>query len=217
MEFETPEGRKTFAIETAIVAGWTGRDSAAVAHHIEELKALGVAPPSRTPLFYRVSHSLLTQATTIQVLGLASSGEIEPLLVRAEDRLWLGLGSDQTDRALEAVSVAASKQVCAKPVAPSLWAFDEVEGHLDQVALRCEIEEGGIWVRYQEGTLASILPLRALADEVGLPEGSAMLCGTLAALGGVRPAERYRMTLHDPVRDRTIALSYTVACLPVVS
>ena len=36
-----------------VVAGWTGRDAAAVEHHIEELAALGVARPSTVPVFYR--------------------------------------------------------------------------------------------------------------------------------------------------------------------
>mgnify|MGYP000547073933 CR=1 FL=1 len=29
-----------------MIAGWTGRDVAALEHHIEELKAIGVQPPS---------------------------------------------------------------------------------------------------------------------------------------------------------------------------
>jgi len=45
-------------IGTLIVAGWTGRNLAAVEHHIEELKAIGVPPPSTTPLFYRASPQL---------------------------------------------------------------------------------------------------------------------------------------------------------------
>ena len=38
-----------------IMAGWTGRDRAAVDHHIAELAALGVAGPSCVPTFYRLS------------------------------------------------------------------------------------------------------------------------------------------------------------------
>ena len=34
------------AIDTLVIAGWTGRDVAALEHHIEELKAIGVQPPS---------------------------------------------------------------------------------------------------------------------------------------------------------------------------
>src|SRR5689334_6226062 len=67
-------------VDTAIIAGWTGRDRHAVEHHIAELKALGVPPPSRIPVFYRVSASRLTTARGIE--GTATStGEVEPVLL----------------------------------------------------------------------------------------------------------------------------------------
>src|ERR1700727_107709 len=72
-----------------VIAGWTGRDVAALNHHIEELKALGVMPPSKVPLYYRVAAQMLTQADRIQVLGDDTSGEVEPVLVGAADRLWV--------------------------------------------------------------------------------------------------------------------------------
>ncbi|MDU8944023.1 DUF2848 domain-containing protein [Ovoidimarina sediminis] len=217
MRFDTPEGPRDIAIRRAIVAGWTGRDRAAVDHHIAELAEIGVTPPSEVPLFYRVSAGLLTQAGEIQVLGPDTSGEVEPLVIHAEGQLWLGLASDHTDRALEAVSVAASKQICAKPVASMLWPFADLADHLDRLTLTCEIVEDGTPSRYQEGTLASILPLPDLIDRAGLKDGDAMLCGTLAAIGGVRPAGSYRMALHDPVEDRALHLSYTVATLPEIA
>ncbi|MEM1361624.1 MAG: DUF2848 domain-containing protein [Pseudomonadota bacterium] len=211
------EGAKiALDIETLIVAGWTGRDLSAVQHHIDELSALGVAAPSQIPLFYRVSRSLLAQSAEIEVLGPSTSGEIEPLLINSDGVLWLGLGSDHTDRELEVVSVAASKQACPKPVAQELWRFDEVAPHLDQMTLRCEIAESGAWVLYQEGTLASITPLQKLANLCDLGPSGAMLCGTLGAIGGVRPATIYRMSLFDPVRDRSLQLEYRVITLPIV-
>lgn len=217
MRFDTPDGALSPEIDTLIVAGWTGRDRGAVDHHIAELAALGVPPPSRVPLFYRVSHSLLTQAASIQVVGEDTSGEVEPLLVHSGGQLWLGLGSDHTDRALETVSVAASKQVCPKPVSRALWPLADVEEHLDQLVLSCDIAEAGGWVRYQEGTLASIRPLRDLIETAPLTEGAAMLCGTLGALGGVRPSTGYRMALTDPLRARSLRLDYTVTPLPIIA
>lgn len=217
MLFDTPEGPLEVEITQAIVAGWTGRDRAAVDHHIAELAEIGVTPPSTVPLFYRVSAGLLTQSYVIEVLGPDTSGEVEPLVVKAGGRLWLGLASDHTDRALETTSVAASKQICAKPVARELWPFDEVADRLDQIDLACEIEEDGAFTDYQKGTLANIRPLSDLIAASGLEEGGAMLCGTLGAIGGVRPATRYRMALRDPATDRTIAFGYSATTLPVVA
>ena len=50
---------RPFDINDLVIAGWTGRDVAALNHHIEELKAIGVQPPSKVPLYYRVAASLL--------------------------------------------------------------------------------------------------------------------------------------------------------------
>src|SRR6185503_14926747 len=148
-------------------AGWTGRDRAAIDHHIEELAAIGVPRPSSVPLYYRAAASLLTQAPQIEVLGAGSSGEVEPVLVRARGRWWLTAGSDHTDRDAERAGVALSKQLCAKPVASQAWSWDELAARADTIALRSEIFEDGRWVRYQDGTLASIRPLEQLI--AGLP------------------------------------------------
>lgn len=204
-------------IGTVIVAGWTGRDMEAVQHHIDELAALGINPPSQVPLYYRVSNALLTQDDTIEVLGEGSSGEVEPLLVRSNGKTYFGLASDHTDRDLEAHSVAASKQACAKPIAKELWDFDDIKDHLDEIKLKCWIEENGREVLYQDGTLSKIRPLAELCEGSGFADGTAMLCGTFAAIGGVRPASMYRMELSDPISGKAMTLSYRVSTLPVIS
>jgi hypothetical protein len=217
MRFETEEGPLEVHPSALIVAGWTARDADAVAHHIAELAEIGVPPPSETPLFYRAAASLLTRAERIEVVGRDTSGEAEPLLLRAEERLWLGLGSDHTDRTLERVSVAKSKQACAKPLASVLWPFESVVDRLDALELSAEIDEGRGWTLYQRGTLAAIRPLPDLLRAAPLAEDAAMLCGTLPALGGVRPAARFRMALHDRAAGRRIEAAYEVASLPEVS
>jgi hypothetical protein len=217
MVFNFEDRRITLAINSVVVAGWTGRDLAAVQHHIDELAELGIAPPSRVPLYYRASTALLTQSEGIEVLGEGSSGEVEPLLIRSGGKTYFGLASDHTDRDLEAYSVAASKQACAKPIATSLWDFDEIADHADDIRLRCWIDENGQEVLYQDGTLAGIRPLAELCDGAGLVDGTAMLCGTFAAIGGVRPAQSYRMELTDPHNDKAIALSYAVVALPIIA
>ncbi len=216
MRFDTPQGPIEPAISCVTVAGWTGRDRAAVDHHIEELVAIGVTRPSTVPLYYRVSQNLLTQSADIQVLGADTSGEVEPLVVRTGGQFFLGLASDHTDRALEASSVALSKQICAKPVASTLWPWNEVEDHLDALRLTTEVMEHGQWVSYQDGSLAAIRPLPELIAGAQMPADGALLCGTLPAIGGIRPVHTYRMALADPVRDREITLAYSVTALPIV-
>ena len=67
-------------INNLIVAGWAGRDIAAIEHHIEELVAIGVPRPTNVPLYYRIGVNQFTQESVVQVIGPHSSGEIEALV-----------------------------------------------------------------------------------------------------------------------------------------
>ncbi|MNW04377.1 hypothetical protein D3C71_2004580 [compost metagenome] len=98
--------------------------------------------------------------------------------------------------------------------------------------LRSWIKENGAFQLYQQGTLASLrtpgdLLERYLSGQQ-LPEsgmtlphlpsdGLAMTCGTVAAIGGIRPSAEFRMELVDEVLGRTIAHSYRSIELPVVA
>src|SRR3954453_14380594 len=152
----------TIRIEQAVVTGWTGRDPVARDRHIAELEAIGIARPASTPIFYRVSARRLTTATRIEVSGAESSGEVEFVLFGASGRVYVGTGSDHTDRKVETYSVTVSKQMCDKPLAPVLWALDEVIDHWDSMILRAYAVIGGARVLYQEGTLDAMLPVREL-------------------------------------------------------
>ena len=204
-----------------VVAGWAGRDRDAIEHHIEELAALGVPRPSTVPLYYRIAENQLTQAAQVQALGEESSGEAETFVFKFGGELYVSLASDHTDRKLEAVSVAFSKQTCVKPVAREAWRHAEVAGHWDELVLRAYIVEGGKEVLYQDGTLASLQnPLdliRGYAGDAGLAEGTGMTCGTVAAIGGIRPSTTFIMELHDPRLGRTLRHRYDVTTLPVVA
>jgi hypothetical protein len=206
-------------IRRLIIAGWTGRDVAAVEKHIRELEAIGVPRPKRTPIFYRGAAALLTTADTIEALGDASSGEVETVIYALDDGLWVGLGSDHTDRKAETVGVSLSKQMCAKPVGPRIWRYDEVVPHWDKLILRSFVRVGSERRLYQEGSVAGMRPPSELiglyTDGGSLPQGSAMFCGTLAVHGGIAAADIFEMELEDPVLRRIIRHSYAITTLPV--
>jgi hypothetical protein len=212
--------RRNVTVDHLVVAGWTGRDHAAVEHHIKELAALGVKPPATTPIFYRASAARLTIADSIEALGDASSGEGEFVLLRSDGRLWVGAGSDHTDREVEKYGVSVSKQMCDKPIAPEFWPMVEVAPHWDKLMLRAYISEGGKRVLYQEGPVTAMLdPLELIgkfAGKSGLAEGTLMFCGTLSAKGGVRPSDVFEFELDDPVLGRKIAHRYSIRTLPVL-
>ncbi|MDQ8727333.1 DUF2848 domain-containing protein [Bradyrhizobium sp. LHD-71] len=208
-------------IKSLVIAGWAGRDAAAIEHHIEELAALGIPRPSTTPLYYRVAAQTLTQASCLTVLGPDSSGEVEPIVVAMADGLWIGIGSDHTDRKAEASGIALSKQLCGKPVGAQLWSYAEIEGHWDQLLLRSWATIDGKRVLYQESPVSSLRTprdlIRRYAGADTLPAGTLMFCGTPGAIGGIRPGSRFELELRDPVLDRALTHGYDIAVLPVVS
>jgi hypothetical protein len=207
------------AVQQLIVAGWTGRDVQAVEHHIRELQAIGVRPPVTVPMFYRVSASNLTHTTRIQVAGRHSTGEVEFVLIGAADGLWIGVGSDHTDRELEKHSVSLSKQVCAKPLSTQLWRFEEVAGHWDELELRSYAHIAGKRRLYQHGSVASLRAPANLMQTYGgsetLPQGTAMYCGTLPVHGEIEFSDRFEIELHDPRLGRVLTHAYDVEALPL--
>jgi hypothetical protein len=208
----------TLAIDQAVIAGWTGRDPVARDKHIAELEAIGIARPATTPIYYRVSARRLTTEDSIEVCGNDSSGEVEFVLIGWQGRIFVGLGSDHTDRKVETYSVTVSKQMCDKPIAPMLWELEEVIDHWDRMILRAYACVKGKRELYQQGTLDAMLPVSELIArgfEGGkLPDGCAMFGGTFAAIGGIRPADRFEFELEDPVLKRTIRHGYDVITMP---
>lgn len=214
-------------IEALIVAGWTGRDHEAMEKHIVELEALGIKRPKTLPVFYRCSASCITQADKIQVPGTASSGEVEFIFYRGGDEtLYLGVGSDHTEREVEAVGVTISKQMCDKPVSSTLWAWEDVADHWDKIILRSYAVIDGERVLYQEGAVTAMIDPMALIERYdreiqegknagALGTNTAIFGGTFAAIGGVRPGDRFEMQMEDPVLGRVLTHAYDIEALPV--
>jgi len=220
LDFEIDGTTQSASIDKLIVAGWTGRDLAAVDQHIAELEAVGVQRPPTVPCFYRLGPNLLTQAAAIDVVGFSSSGEVESVLVSLPDGLHVGVGSDHTDRKVEAYSVTVSKQMCPKPVSRELWKFDEVADRWDELVLRSWVTRQGTRKLYQEGSVTKILAApdlieRYLGRQGPLPVGTVMYCGTLTVNGAICGGECFEIQLEDPTRKRKLQHTYVARCLDV--
>ena len=194
-----------------VIAGWTGRDEAALRKHIKELEEIGVKPPKTTPIFYRVAANLLTTEKEIQVSGPDTSGEVEFVMIATLGGLKVAVGSDHTDRKAETIGVSLSKQLCAKPVSAKSWRYSEVKPHWEKLVLR-SWSDGEL---YQEGPVTAMRSPEDLMGRHPLKPGWAMFCGTLAAKGGIRPGKVFRMELEDPVRKRKLSHEYRITVLPV--
>ena len=207
-------------VRQIVIAGWTGRDRAAQEKHIAELELLGVRRPPTTPVYYRVSSSRLTTSDSIEATGNDSSGEVEFIMLQTGGSLWIGVGSDHTDRKVETYNITVSKQMCDKPVAREVWLFDELGDHWDSLVLRSWTTKDGKRRLYQEGRVTSMLhPHDLIAgylrNGASLDEGTAMFGGTLPAIGGIQPADRFEFELEDPLRKQRLTHGYEIRCLPV--
>jgi hypothetical protein len=211
-------GTITCTINSLIIAGWSGRDRAAVEAYVASRAPRAFKAPSRIPSYYRAAPALLTQAPCIDVLGSQTSGEAEVVLVSTDAGVLVGIGSDHTDREAAPQSVSRAKQLCAKPIGSRFWRYENVVPHWDQLELTGDVEEDGNTVCYQSGHLDAIMhPREMLADlPGGLPPGTVLYCGTLPVIGTIRPAASFRIRLRDPILGGSLTHHYETRVLPVV-
>jgi hypothetical protein len=196
-----------------VVAGYTGRDVAAVRHHIAELAAIGVPEPDSIPTFYEIGVDRLTTVPVIEVSGAGTSGEVEPVLIRAGGRYYLTVGSDHTDRDLERTSVHASKAACPKPISTSVidLGTDPTTVEWDQIQARSWVD-GDL---YQSGALDQMLPIGHVLNAWDAPGANGaelvLFGGTMPLIDGTfRYGRSWRMRLEVPDHE-PLELSYDVS------
>ena len=215
------KGPVSLDLANVVVAGMTMRDQAAIRHHVEEMKAIGVRLPATFPFYFRLSADVITQAERIQVLGTDSTGEVEPVVLMLDDGCWLGVGSDHTCRKTEAFSINVSKQMCPHPIGRDLWHLSEVSAHWDKLMIRSWTTRHGKRELYQEGTLSLMRHpdelIEGYARDGGcFDPGTALFCGTLGALGPIEHAELFEIEIEDPVLKRRIGHKYAIESLPAM-
>ncbi len=223
MEFALHAGGKvsrvSVQVRRLINAGYTGRDQAAVRHHIEELKAHGIPAPASTPTLYAKPAALLSQGPTIEVLGGRTSGEAEFVLLSGGGRVLVTAGSDHTDRELEKASIEKAKMMCPNVISRDVWDLAEVRDGWDEIVLRGHATAGGRRVLYQEARLGLMMTpedLLALAKSRtdGDSEGLALFSGTVPMIGGdMIFGDRFEVELVDARRGRTLRCDYRIAPL----
>jgi len=207
-------------MDCCVAAGYTGRDQKSVQAHIDELKKLGVAAPYNIPAMYWISPSRITNHNTIVVVGQETSPEVEFFLSTDQNnKTYMTVASDHTDRELEAVSVGKSKQVCDKVIGDVFWDVDEIKDHWDNISLGSRVIKDGDWVAYQSGTFGAILHYQELLTliKADAPAGQrpSLLSGTLPIIGGdVVYTSSCEIFIKDPILNREITKRYNITVLP---
>jgi hypothetical protein len=211
----------SFTADRLVVAGFTARDRDVLMQHIDELAREGIPRPSEVPLLWEVEPALLTVADTIEVASAETSGEVEPVLVLAGGRMYVGVGSDHTDRGLERVGFEQAKQACSKVVSRQLWPYEAVAARWDALTIRsCVQVDGGEWTAYQEASLNAMLPVEDVLARIEAAgpapaDGTVVFLGTPPLLTGAPIyADAYRLEFRDNERDIALTAEYRVAAAP---
>ncbi len=205
-----------FTPRRIIIAGYTGRNQDEVRAHINELAAEGVPAPTEIPAIFRATLDRLTANGEAEVIGGHTSGEAEAVLLVDGDDIWVAVGSDHTDRELEMTNIAASKQVCPKPVSAEVWRYAEVRERWDRLILRSWVGESGREQLYQEGRMSALLApedlLAILRRRLGkLVDGAAIFTGTIPLVGGrFVPGSYFEAELFDESVGRSLRCAYRV-------
>jgi hypothetical protein len=184
-----------------------------------------VPPPRSVPILFPVIADRLTTAERIEVIGGETSGEAEYVLLLTGGEVFVTVGSDHTDRALERQSIIKSKQICSNVMAPEVWRYRDVQDRWDVLLLQS-------WTRataaekdmlYQKAPLRAILSAEALLELVRARvkdrelDGLVIYSGTVPVVGGkLIYGEHFRAELHDPRTERTLRCAYRAVRLDYV-
>jgi 4-hydroxyphenylacetate 3-monooxygenase len=217
IEEATGSREARFAIAAMFNLGSATRNADAARPQQEEVERAGIhiAHSIPAPRIYPIATHAVTTGDRVEVFGQATSGEVE-IVVLAADQLYVGVGSDHTDRHVEQTSILWSKQMCPNVLAPVLWPFKEVQDRWDRCILRCWVD-GRL---YQEVAAGVFLPpremLRLLRERsLFLPAGPILLFGgTIASLQQeLGFGSRWEFELEDPIARRRIRHGYAVVDL----
>ena len=210
-----------FPVRRMVNAGYTGRNQEAVRKHIEELKKEGIPAPESTPTAYEVISKLIYFDPEIEVIGHKTSGEAEFVLLCDGEEVYVGVGSDHTDRELETVSIIKSKQVCPNVMAPEVWRLKEVRNGWDNMILRSRvIDDKGEKTLYQEAPLSAMMTPEDLMSfvrnkmDVQTLEGVVIYSGTTPLLQEKPNYNSYfEVDLYNPDGGKRLNCAYHVQIL----
>lgn len=206
--------KKEVTISNLCIIGYAGRNIEKTMEHVREMATIGVKPPKSIPEINHCGTSIITQDDYIEAVGADSCGEVEFIFFESNGKIYIGIGSDITDRAMESYHMQKSKQVCQKPIGKELWAYSEVKDHWDQLTLTSWQTIQGENVLYQKGTAADILPIEdlyaAVKKEVPETENCLAFSGTVPLIDGFKFGTSFYGRIDDPVLKRSLELNYDI-------
>jgi len=213
-----------FQVRRMVNAGYVGRNLDAVKAHIEELQRDGIPPPSSVPMILPVLSDNITVENCIEVVGSETSGEVEVVLLLDGKDIFVGVGSDHTDRDIERQSLVKSKQISPNILSRKVWNYKEVESRWDELLLQSWVkrDHGDEEILYQKAFLGSILSAAELlalveskmSDWSSGRNGLVIFSGTVPTLTkDIIYGSYFRGELIDSRLNRKLTCEYDIQTL----
>ncbi|MBO6759188.1 MAG: DUF2848 family protein [Roseibium sp.] len=203
-----------FAVKRMYNFGSATRDPQVAVAHQEEVAKSGIhiAFDVPAPRIYPIALQALTSDDEVLVQSDRTSGEVE-IVIHVGDEIYVGVGSDHTDRALETVSIPGSKQAVVNHLAPVFWPYDEIRDSWDDCVLKSWVDDR----LYQDvGVSAFLRPediIALLRERVnGVPDRDFMIyCGTIVSVDkALGFGTNWRYQIDSPSTGRRIGATYQV-------
>ncbi|MFD5824129.1 DUF2848 family protein [Lentzea sp. NPDC060358] len=187
-------------------------DPDAARAHQQEVADVGVriAFDIPAPRIYPMSVNSVTTDDRIGVHSATTSGEVELVLVVHEGEVFLGVGSDHTDRVLEKHSIIWAKQYCPSVLGRRVWRWSEIAPRWEHLVLECTVD-GEL---YQRVNASVFLPpdriVEILTERVGsLPSSYLVYCGTYTSVDNtIRYGSAWTGSLRDPGTAEALEVVY---------
>jgi hypothetical protein len=199
--------------------GFTIRDKEKQQAHIDEVDGVHVPWPPRLPIIFPIAAWATITSEDVPVQYATTSGEIEIVTVVDNGELFVGVGSDHTDRELEKTDIPWAKQVTPNVLAPTLWRWSEVKDHWDEVLLESTVDSGSGPVLYQQAGVKEFWTPQEMVDSVQdrivhVPGVQVFYSGTVVSVNHKLDfGHVFRMRMIDPVLKREIDFTYRVTQL----
>lgn len=209
--------RLVFQVKKLVIAGYTSRDQDQIRKHMEELKKEGIAGPNKIPAFCpKIPDRITTDDITV-LADSKTSGEAEFVLLIGKDEIYVGIGSDHTDRELEKHSMLLSKQMYPCVISKKVWRYRDVKKQWDNILMRAWVDNKGQRQLYQETKLGKFMKPEELIEKMkeqhvkGDINGTVVYSGTVPVIGGeFIYSSHFEAELVDEQTKRSISCAYSI-------
>lgn len=209
--------RLEFEPRRVLNAAYAGRTAEDVRRHMADVHGAEAADAETFPYLAPVTAHNLVSDVSIQETSAYMIGEVEYVLVAHDGEIFVGVGSDHCDIALEEHDFTHSKNVAPNLVGRCLWPLDDVLEHFDELRLACRVRRNGAWLLTQDAPAATLRHPLFWLDHPALrdvwADGTVLFSGTINHVDGMVQGDAYDVMIEDPVMGRSLRHSYD--CLRV--